>query len=154
MTILPDYSQSERAREWTSQAACCLRARTWIPTRSERAIALDVSRGLRYPSNTFPPHSDEPTWWRLQRLARWAPVIRLALLASGRTAPVETVDLPTSTEAITLADLLTAIYAVADTTEQWHNHYTGEETPEGLGDAECFFHGIGEVLTAVATGDL
>ncbi|WP_280453125.1 hypothetical protein [Nocardia cyriacigeorgica] len=154
MTILPDYSLSEREREWIRLAERCLRARTWIPTRSERAIAFDVGRGLRYPSNAFPPHSDEPTWWRLQRLARWAPVIRLALMASGRTTPVGKADLPASTEAITLADLLTAVYAVAGITEQWLDHYTGAETPEGLGDAECFFHGMAEMLTAVATGDL
>ncbi len=161
MTRFPDYSlRRARAGEWTQLAEHCLRFHTWIPTEAERAVAFDISRGLRCPSTTLPPHTDEPTWRRLDRLGNWAPMVRLALRASGLSVPFEEIDAADPTVALTLMDLLKAVYTLSEVTEQWRDCYTGAETPEfldQLADAERFFSGfgsVGELFAAVASGNV
>lgn len=178
MTDELDYpTRHARAKEWTRRAEHHLVTYTWRPTDKEREIVDDVDRAGRSPVPSMPPFTDEPVWFRLARLSSWAPAIRLGMRAGKWKLPKQGIGAPpTGGKAITLADLLSGIYLVAEILEEWdrkdwyrsapisdeeHAQHMADEIPgfaDHLADAERFFGGIGGIgtglIAAIVTGNV
>lgn len=164
------------ARAWRSAAERDLASYAWVPTEVERRIAADVTYGTKAPAAGLPPYVKDPLWVRLQRLAVWAPVIRLAMSAGRWQLPEGTVAPPPAGAPVNLPGLLAALYGPARLVEQWQQRHLGlgnhnvseaeadaalvEQTPgveEHLADAETLFTGmmsVGLTLYVVTSGDV
>lgn len=166
-------AQHAVAVSWATAAERHLRSGQWLPTTTESRIAADLAAVTRVPSLNVPPHTDEPVWWRLQRLTHWPAGIRLGMLAGqwpldlgGEPAPDTVADLP---------GLLTGLYGLLALTEQWRDVHSeavsiGRHDTEPAADmrlaqrvpdvmahiatTETLVHGVGSMLFAIATGDV
>ena len=88
VTVSNPYPEATAlARAWRSAAERDLPSYAWVPTETERRIAADVAYATKVPTLGLPPYAKDPLWVRLQRLAVWAPVIRLAMAAGPWTLP-------------------------------------------------------------------
>ncbi|WP_280264668.1 hypothetical protein [Nocardia wallacei] len=109
-----DYADRRRlADSWTQRCTRELRAGAWSPTTLERAVAAELCRTARIPSDTPPPFTDRRLRHRLTLLANTAPTYRLALIALGT-------DSDSASDQVSLANLLSGLLPLAEATEHWN----------------------------------
>ncbi|MBQ0928613.1 hypothetical protein [Saccharopolyspora endophytica] len=141
-----------------------------MPTELERRIAAQISC-LKVPSNTLPPHDDEPRWWRMTRIAMWPAAIRLAMLAGQWQLP-DHIDGPVPETDVQLDSFLAGLYPPGEIIERWlqivnrqpwdltereADQWLEERIPncdEGLAVVERTYFSISPTFSAIATGDV
>ncbi|WP_406690367.1 hypothetical protein REH65_31365 [Saccharopolyspora sp. ID03-671] len=170
MRIVEVEAQCATAKRWASVAGSALVEQRWVPTELDRHIAAEFSQ-LKMPSNTLPPHDDEPQWWRMTRIAMWPAAIRLAMLAGQWQLPDQIVD-PVPDDAVDLPKFLAGLYPPGEVVERWlqivnsqpwnltareADQWLEERIPgceEGLAVVEKTYFAIGPTFSAIATGDV
>lgn len=75
------------ARAWVRAAVPDQRGGRWLPAEGRSALPARSSGVTVVGSTVLLPHTDEPLWRRLQRLARWPTAIRLGLPAEPDERP-------------------------------------------------------------------
>ncbi|MDH6108538.1 hypothetical protein P3T36_007718 [Kitasatospora sp. MAP12-15] len=159
--------RSAAANAWFGTVLEAAQEGDWRLDDIERRIVNDVLNATYPLTSGMPPYTEESLRIRVLRIASWAAILRLAAAAGGWTLfPVTNQDPDGLTRQVGMADLLSAIYTLAEQGEQWQQmimtavrgnliprgqsveQWASEHSPglkRDLANAEHFFSGPGSL---------
>ncbi|WP_190022945.1 hypothetical protein [Streptomyces hiroshimensis] len=165
---LPFASRLAAAEDWLDFAIEAWQEGHWTPQDTERRVLADLVAATNpLHGGSLPPHTGDSLYVRIGRITNWAGALRLAARAGGwELFPVTGRDPAALTRPAGMADLLSAVYALAEQGEKWQKSLLaaagtvdrdrGRSLTQAVEDrhpglerelaaAECFFNGPGSL---------